>query len=99
MDCNRSARIIALVAGAAGIIGILVAAPTDVRAERACSAQTFCGGWWQVCRRTLPPGGTIEECNRRRAACLSSRCFHFNSPRARCMNNAADMALTTACRR
>lgn len=68
------------------------------RAEAACSKAAFCGGWHAVCLRTLPTGVTAAECNRRRAVCLTSGCYHFNVPRARCITNAADLAMTSACK-
>jgi hypothetical protein len=64
-----------------------------------CSNATFCGGWYAVCKRTLPPNGSVAECDRRRAECLSSGCFQFNRTGPRCKSNPNDLALTTSCKR
>lgn len=44
-------------------------------------------------------GANPNECVRRFTNCLKSRCYFFNSPKARCKNNAEDMALTLSCQR
>jgi hypothetical protein len=89
-------RIDVALAVALAVGAFVSTAPTPASA---CAVTTFCGGWFSVCIRTLPPGGTASECTRRQHACLSSGCFHFNSPRPRCLNNRQDLALTTACGR
>ncbi len=86
----------AIVAASVGLFGSLA---DQAQGATRCSNATFCGGWFSVCKRTIPPGGSIAVCNQRRAACLSSGCFHFNSPGPRCKSNPADLKLTTACRR
>jgi hypothetical protein len=63
----------------------------------ACSNRDFCTGWRAVCYRTLPVGGNPDECSRRYAECIKSGCYFFNVPRARCKNNAEDLALTLSC--
>ena len=63
-----------------------------------CSKAAFCAGWYVVCKRTLPAGGSVSVCDSRRSACLSSGCFHFNSPGPRCVSNPADVALTRSCK-
>jgi hypothetical protein len=72
--------------------------PTTALGQQ-CPNSVFCGGWYGVCMRTCPRGDCTGECQSRRAACLSSGCFHFNVPRPRCKSNAEDMRLTTACQR
>jgi len=82
------------------VVVACLSAAFPVTAEAAeCPNSVFCGGWLAVCKRTLPPGGSIEVCRQRHTACLSSGCFHFNVPRPRCKSNLADLALTTACQR
>ena len=63
-----------------------------------CSNKDFCTGWNVVCHRTLPKGADAGECTRRKANCLKTGCYHFNSPRPRCKNNAEDLKLTLSCR-
>jgi hypothetical protein len=65
----------------------------------ACSNRDFCTGWNAVCHRTLPRGAEPKECARRFKECLNTGCYFFNNPRARCKNNAEDLALTTSCQR
>jgi hypothetical protein len=65
----------------------------------ACSSSVFCTGWNAVCHRTLPKGADAKECGRRFKTCLNTGCYFFNVPRARCKNNAEDLALTTSCQR
>jgi hypothetical protein len=82
--------------------GVLFHSAQHADSATQCSNATFCGGWYAVCKRTAPArGGTVDiaECDRRRAACLSSGCFFFNRPGPRCKSNPNDLALTTACRR
>jgi hypothetical protein len=83
--------------GAALIAAFITLLPVGAEAA-SCSNSVFCGGWLSVCNRRSPPSAAAE-CRQRYTACLSSGCFHFNVPRARCKSNAEDMALTTACQR
>jgi hypothetical protein len=85
------------ISGLALTVGLISTAPASSVA-RTCPVATFCGGWHSLCLRRLP-ANEAGECAKRRTACLSSRCFYFKSPRPRCMSNAEDMALTTACQR
>jgi hypothetical protein len=48
-------------------------------------------------RRLLSEVAANEGALRIRQWCLSSGCFHFNSPGPRGKNNPSDLALTTAC--
>lgn len=83
-----------------GLCGaLLLLAFSSPPATAACSTSDFCTGWNVVCHRTLPKGADAKECTRRRADCMKTGCYHFNSPRARCKNNPEDVALTTSCRR
>ena len=75
---------------------VVVGLHTPASAQQ-CSNSVFCGGWHTVCLRTCPSGDCTAVCNSRKAECLSSGCYHFNSPRPRCKNNPEDMRLTTAC--
>ena len=84
------------ISGLALALGLIAAAPTASGAQT-CSVATFCGGWRGLCIRKGVVGEAV--CQKRYAACLSSRCFHFDNPRPRCMSNPGDMALTTACQR
>jgi hypothetical protein len=63
----------------------------------AVGSRAFCGTWLNLCNRTCPGGaGTCGEvCGARYNACLSSGCFHFNTPGPRCQGNAVDQAATT----
>lgn len=77
-------------------VGLVLLTTNEVKAK--CSNATFCAGWDAVCKRTLPPGGSISVCRDRKAKCLTTGCYFFNVPRPRCKNNAEDYALTTSCR-
>jgi hypothetical protein len=86
-----------VVLGCIGMLSLALVVPPAV--AQACSTQDFCTGWNVVCHRTLPKGADAKECSRRRADCLKTGCYHFNSPRARCRNNPEDVAMTISCRR
>lgn len=81
------------------VAALLVLAGLSWPATAACSNRDFCSGWNTVCHRTLPRGGDTKECARRFKECLSTACYFFNSPRARCKSNAEDLALTLSCQR
>jgi hypothetical protein len=89
----------------AGVLTVLLSAgivifgySADPAYSAVCSNATFCGGWYAVCKRTLPRNGSVAECDRRRAACLASGCFQFNKTGPRCKSNPRDLALTTSCK-
>jgi hypothetical protein len=84
-----------------GLLGatlLLLAIATPASAQVARNVGEFCGIWQGVCNRTCPAGvGRCDQgCSSRRATCEASGCFPFESPRPRCFNNAADLALTDA---
>jgi len=76
---------------------LTTAVPTTAEAQKVSRAG-FCQGWRGVCGRTCPqgPGMCKDVCNQRLGACLATGCFHFNSPRPRCDNNAEDVRLYQA---
>ncbi len=88
----------AAVSGFAFLLVSFFLAPAPAGAAPACSNAVFCGGWHAVCRRTLPPGGSVAVCDARHAACLKTGCYHFNRPGPRCKHNPMDLSLTTSCR-
>ena len=99
MDCSGTARLFGVAIMVICVVGFFGAGIGKSQGAVQCSNATFCGGWYAVCKRTLPVGGSISVCDQRRSACLSSGCFHFNNPRPRCKSNPADLKLTTACQR
>jgi len=83
----------------AGLLALAVLSLAPPAAAQSCPTNVFCGGWRNVCLRTCPAGDCTAVCTQRYNACLSSGCFHFNSPGPRCKSNPADLKLTTACSR
>ena len=70
-------------------LGLFALAPVQANAAPA-GVGAFCRAWLKVCNRS----GDSGICSARHRQCLSSGCFHFNVPRPRCLNNAADRKLT-----
>jgi hypothetical protein len=72
--------------------------PTTAEAQQARNIAEFCASFQGVCNRTCTtgPGTCRNACASRRSACLTSGCFHFNSPGPRCFSNAAHRAMTDA---
>ena len=89
---ERIARTIAMSILAIGSLFFLTT--HEAQAKITCSTAAFCAGWDAVCKKT----GDAAICRDRRAKCLSSGCYFFNSPRPRCKNNPEDLAMTTSCR-
>lgn len=82
-------------AGTFRLVGALLAfAYLSSPAIAACSNSGT--GWNAVCHRTLSKGADTKECGRRFKACLSTGCYFFSVPRARCKSNPEDLALTTS---
>ncbi len=59
--------------------------PTTVSAQ---SRAQHCNMWHSRCLATCPngPGTCAPICNQRKAACMSSGCYFFNSPGPRCQS-------------
>jgi hypothetical protein len=81
------------------ILAVMLMLGASEALAQACSNKDFCTGWNVVCHRTLPKGADAGECTRRKANCLKTGCYHFNSPRPRCKNNPEDLKLTLSCQR
>jgi hypothetical protein len=73
-----------------------IALPIQAAAQEARNLREFCAVWQGVCNRTCPagPGQCTNDCASRRGACQATGCYHFNSPGARCFDNAEARRLT-----
>ena len=78
------------------VLAILSFAVLPIESASAAGSPAFCGTWLKLCNKTCPggPGTCGGVCSARHKACLSSGCFHFNTPGPRCQSNALDETAT-----